>query len=316
MTIKEKKAKEIVDFINFLLEEDKNTKSDNNTIGVINIHKNLHIPYSKLYIAGFDKQTVRNILKYLSDAKGLPDVLNSNRDWFKQKVEGDEFMRELMDEHREEYLIFDIKSHKEKLENFRNELLTKYNLAHKTNQQKIDSIKPFENLPANIYWDDVELRFTNDSFQEVEIYIKGDHFEKADFERFGCYKGRKNRAPDMQWNFLKHLSIIQEMSGDKNVIIKATQDAISEPLSKDQNKKISINSVEKYKSELEKRLKKLFPISGEPFHHYKKYKCYKTQFMLKPTPPLRNTNKEPFIVNRPKFNEEKISNNEPEDEES
>jgi len=158
--------------------------------------------------------------------------------------------------------------------------------------------KPIVTLPPKTDWKDLEIKF-KDSI-EIEIFRKSKFVSSADHIKLNFYKGKKNKKPDRQWQFLVLLSILQGKN-EKN----ATNSQMAESLGKNLGKKISINNCEAIRKLLAKKMCKTFGIEDDPFYPHKEHGYYKTKFTLKPVPGMRGVRDtgEIFITQRNEFRE-------------
>ncbi len=127
--------------------------------------------------------------------------------------------------------------------------------------QKSKVILP--NLPANLKWEEITIRFFNN--QEVMIKAGGQTIN-SNFEVMG-FIDKKRKLPNVQWKLLETLSKKHgEISWQNNKGLSAQQ----------------INSIKKRKQKLSEGLQSIFQIKDDPFSDYKKGKAYKIKINLTP----------------------------------
>ncbi len=118
-------------------------------------------------------------------------------------------------------------------------------------------------LPKDLKWEEITIRFLNGD--EVLITVRELVYQTS-FESMG-FKDQKTKNPNLQWKFLKALSLINGF------------------LNWDNNKKLTTkerNNAKKRKQELSESLKIYFTIKDDPFLDYKKERGYKIKIQLIP----------------------------------
>src|SRR3989344_4761520 len=137
-------------------------------------------------------------------------------------------------------------------------------------------------LPSNTVWGDMEIKFLNKL--EIEVSSKTGFLKKYSNADMGFYRGKKEKKPDRQWQFLESLSILQGKNGRG-----ATNADMAHSLFGTSNEK-TINNCEKIAKKLSSKLATIFPeAGGDPFESYKEHRCYIPKFKLIPMPTMRGS---------------------------
>jgi hypothetical protein len=151
--------------------------------------------------------------------------------------------------------------------NVKEKLLDEAKKNDKKSEKKI--IKPLL-LPAGATWENIKIQFV-DEF-EIEIFIKGDFFEKIDYSRLSCFDLKlKEKNPDVQWQMFRKLAI--------------TRGKLDLRINPDIKKKIDREKQKKKK--LTRRLKELFCLKDDPFFPLPDTGMFQTRFKLEPESILR-----------------------------
>ena len=144
--------------------------------------------------------------------------------------------------------------------------------------------KSIVQLPENAAWDDIEIKFVDDT--HLEVLHQNNYIRKYSAEELGFTHKRSNeKVLDQQWKFLQQLSIMLnfESSPKPTIAVIARQLHVED------------NTCEKIKSNLSKKLKIVFGIKQNPFHEYDATTGYRPMFTIKPETPLRYKG-DPFRV--------------------
>jgi hypothetical protein len=120
------------------------------------------------------------------------------------------------------------------------------------------------NLPRDLKWEEIIIKFLNGD--EVQITTKNKVWQ-SNYELMG-FKDQKTKNPNLQWKFLKALSLVNgflNWDNNKNLTTKER------------------NNVRKRKQELSETLEIYFhTIKGNPFFDYKKEDGYRIKIQLIP----------------------------------
>ncbi len=157
------------------------------------------------------------------------------------------------------------------------ELIKKYS---KPIEQADGKIKPIMN--RDVSWDKIAIKFKNQF--EVEIFIGGTLDRAYSYtDLFFSKAGVSDSPPDQQWEFLRIISIIQNLDPAKATVQEMTR------LLAVKNPRITAAACVKTKSKLADHLQKLFgkPKEDDPFWDYERNEAYSTRFTLEPDPDMR-----------------------------
>lgn len=148
-----------------------------------------------------------------------------------------------------------------KKEKMRTSIFGKKEIIYKKSKKTELSIPE---LPEDLNWEEITIRFLNGD--DVQITAKGKTFSSS-YELMG-FKDQKTKNPNLQWKFLKTLSL---------------KDGY---LNWDNNKELDIkkiNRVKKQKQGLSEKLQIYFnTIKDDPFLNYKEENGYKIKMLLIP----------------------------------
>lgn len=133
-----------------------------------------------------------------------------------------------------------------------------------------ETIQP--ELPDEIRWEDIEIKFKND--EGFYVYVNNKKHCESDYKKLGCFRsGTKEKKPDKQWEFLKKLAMLDGESPED----------------------ISLEVKRQIKSKLSKRLKQYFDLKTEPFYPYSQTNSYKLKFKIQPERNLRENYESKYI---------------------
>lgn len=152
-------------------------------------------------------------------------------------------------------------------------------------------------LPHGAQWEDVEIRFADDS--NIDVYYKGQFLKQYSNEELGFIRKRtKDKTPDKQWGLLKQLALASNN-------IKLWQPTVTNLAN---HLKVKPHTCMKTKENLAKKLQAAFGIQSSPFLEYDENRGYRLRFKIQPEANLRyNGNPYPVGV---RFNENMSVKNE------
>lgn len=165
-----------------------------------------------------------------------------------------------------------------KLQTFLDRVKNKKSSQNSTSPSK-RRVELLDGLPNGLSWESVEIRFSNDSWLDVKIFINDRQLTVVDFERLGFSDKRKKSSPNPNnaWLILKKLALIHGY-GTRfgRLLTEPTYEEIARSL------QISNDSCMHSKSELAANLKDAFGMIDDPFADYKVIGQYKPLFKLTP----------------------------------
>ncbi len=137
--------------------------------------------------------------------------------------------------------------------------------------------EPIIKLPSKTHWEDIKIMFENK--YDIAIYRRKKFIKKFSYKELGfACKNKKDKNPDKQWEFLRHLALIYKSKKS----MRHTIDNLCYDLG------ISKDTCLKRKSKLSIHLQNIFGIEEDLFLEYNPDEGYQIRFTIEPDPLLRS----------------------------